>query len=497
MAYDLSKAKVFFASCLFFIISTGLASFLPVKILHYNLAWFAGLIIFTVLLILFWQNKPIRLIFWVGLVLFLAVWRFGLALPIDTPDKIWHYNGQEINITGLVVKEPDVRNNNVKYEVETQNFASLQRNIGGKILITTNLYPRYNYGDELEIKCQLEQPEEFNDFSYDRYLAKYDIYSVCYYPEIIRTDSGRGNWFYKNIFILKDKLRLILDSGLAEPEAGLAQALILGDKRDISQDIKDDFSQAGVSHLLAISGLHISIIGALVMSFLLGLGFWRQQAFWLASLFLFFYIILIGAPASALRAGLMGFLALLALNSGRLNRLTNSVMFAGAALLFVNPKMLRDDIGFQLSFLAVIGIIYIYPVIDRWLDKIELPKLRGIRDIIAITISAQVLALPIIAYNFSIISLISPLANLLILWTLPFIMIAMLIGLLLSFFLPAFSFIFFLPAGLLIKYIIIIADKLTEIPYAYIKLDYLNFFWIVLYYLIIIGFMVRYSYNNK
>jgi len=193
----------------------------------------------------------------------------------------------------------------------------------------------------------------------------------------------------------------------------------------------------------------------------------------------------------------MGFLALLALNSGRLNRLTNSVMFAGAALLFVNPKMLRDDIGFQLSFLAVIGIIYIYPVIDRWLDKIELPKLRGIRDIIAITISAQVLALPIIAYNFSIISLISPLANLLILWTLPFIMIAMLIGLLLSFFLPAFSFIFFLPAGLLIKYIIIIADKLTEIPYAYIKLDYLNFFWIVLYYLIIIGFMVRYSYNNK
>ncbi len=428
-----------------------------------------------------------------GLFLFLGLWRYAIGLPTNTPDKIWHYNGQTVTVIGVVSNESDIRQKNQKLEIETysvgtQDFASLQ-NVSGKILVTTNLYPRYNYGDELEIICKLQAPEKFSGFAYDRYLARYDVYSVCYYPKIIYCRDAlqcvstiNGDWFYKKIFNYKNKLRGVMDYGLSEPEASLARAIILGDKKGIPDDLREKFSQAGISHIVAISGMHISILAVLIMSLLLGIGLPRKKAFWLASLFLLFYITLIGLPASAMRAGLMGFLVLWAMNLGRLNKLTNSLVLAAVVLLLINPKLLRDDIGFQLSFLAVLGIAYCYPILNGWFDKIKAPKMKGMRDIFNITIAAQIFTLPIIALNFSQISVISPISNLLVLWTLPILMIVSLVALALSLVFPNFAFMFFLPAWLLLKYIIIVVEWLTKLPYAYVEIDYLWWGWLVVYY---------------
>ena len=526
---DLSKSKIFLICCFTFIIGIAVASFLSVEWIQNDLWWFGAMAGFAVTLIFFWSNYKIKLIALIGLFLFLGLWRYAIGLPANIPDKIWYYNGQTVTVAGAVANEPDIRQRNQKLEIRAKRMNLPERglapfDVSGKILITTNLYPSYNYGDEVEITCQLQMPEKFSGFAYDRYLARYDIYSVCYYPTLTPSPSptpplarsgvgegnygkkflenslsydeflatslgtgagegqGGGNWLYKKIFDYKNKLRGIIDCGLSEPEASLARAIILGDKKGIPDEWREKFSQAGISHIVAISGMHISILAVLMMSLLLGIGVPRKKAFWLASLFLLFYIMLIGLPASAMRAGLMGFMVLWAMNLGRLNKLTNSLVLAAVILLLINPRLLRDDIGFQLSFLAVLGIAYCYPLFNDWFDRLKIPKLKGARDIFNVTIAAQIFTLPIIALNFSQVSIIAPVSNLLILWTLPALMITSLAAIGLSLIFPNFAFVFFLPAWLLLKYIIIVAEWLTKLPYAYAEIDYLWIGWVIVYY---------------
>jgi len=487
------KAKVFLFICLFFIAGVALASFLPLPSLVYDLWWFIGIVFCAVILILFFRNKKIRLPALLGLFLFLGIWRYSFCLPSNTPDKIWFYNGQEATVTGTICDEPDIRQRNVKYEVCTAKRLDLQTggraSVSGRILVTTNLYPVFSYGDEIKIGCQLQTPEKFNDFAYDRYLARYNIYSVCYYPEIELLQKKYGNRFYNLIFKLKNKLHETMQAGLSEPEAGLAGAITLGYKKGISSYWQEKFSQAGISHIIAISGLHISILAALVMGFALGIGLPRRKAFWLASLFLLSYILLIGLPASAMRAGLMGFLVLWAMNLGRLNKLTNSLVLVAAVLLLINPRLLRDDIGFQLSFLAVLGIAYIFPIFKKWAGERK-GRVTTLLDIMGITISAQVFTLPIIALNFNQVSIIAPISNLLILWALPFLLVTILAGLALSLILPGLAWLFFLPSLLVLKYIMAVANWLAGLPLAYLEIDYLWWGWAGVYYSVVIYLII-------
>jgi competence protein ComEC len=533
--FPLSNSKIFLFCCIFFIVGIAIASFLPVspmasrggpdKFITKDIWWFALLVLCLVLAVLFWQNKIIRLACLAGLFLFLGIWRFSLDLPENAPDKIWFYNGSEVNVKGVIIKEPDVRKNFTKYTVEMsrgvslrgerspvitrdklrnlgesanttgllrpfQSLAMTENNISGKILVTTNLYPAHNYGDELEIKCKLKAPEPFNDFAYDKYLARYDIYSVCYYPEIKKVKT-RGNLSLRNlvlskIFSLKNKLSEKIGQGMNEPEASLAKGIILGERANIDQNINDNFSRTGLTHLIAISGMNISILAIMAMNLLIYAGLWRRQAFYLAAIFLFLYIILIGAPASAARALIMGVLTLYALSVGRLSKPTNLLAFAAALMILFNPRILRYDIGFQLSFLAILGIVYFYPKIDGWLTEKGWKKIILARQALSLTLAAQIFTLPIIGVNFSIISLISPLANLLAIWTMPIVMVNVLAVLPLSFIFPNFPFLFFLPAQIILKYLILVAETLAKIPYAYLKFDFKYIGWLaILYYVIV------------
>lgn len=501
-----SKSKIFLFCCVFFIVGIAVSSFLPLSAVARGLWWFGAMVFCLAVLILsrsFSWNKKIGLIALFGFSLFLGVWRYSISWPQNTPDKIWFYNGQTVVIIGTVCNEPDVRNKNRKLEVEITKIAepgiseqkSKQahwREVRGKVLLTTDSYPAYTYGDEIEFVCELKKPEKFQDFAYDRYLARYDIYSVCYYPEIELLRRNQKNKFYASIFQLKNKLYEVIQVGLFEPEASLAGAIFLGYKKNILPYWQNKFSQAGISHIIAISGLHISILAALVMNLFLGIGLFRQKAFYLGSLFLLLYIILVGLPASAMRAGLMGFLVLLAMNLGRINRLVNSLVLVAVILLFMNPRLLRDDIGFQLSFLAVLGIAYVVPIFKRWTG--ERQGIVGIVfDIFNVTLAAQVFTLPVIVYNFSQVSLIAPISNLLILWSLPLLMIAILIGLFFGLVFPFVTTLFFVPAFLILKYINLVADWLPRFPYAYIKVDYLWPGWMAVYYLSIIWAIFKFK----
>ncbi len=443
-----------------------------------------------------------------GFFLFLGIWRFSVSIPIDSPGKIWHYNGENIDVIARVVEEPRVELDKQKLTIEVFYSENLGRKLEGEVLIYSDLYPRINYGDNLRIKCELKAPEPFNDFAYDRYLAKSDIYSLCYYPEIERLEldehSSQNNFyflFFNNLYNLKDKISYLINTSIREPEASVLRAMTLGDKWSVPDDVREDFAKAGLSHIMAISGMHIGIILSVIFSSLLFLGLFRSKAFYFSSIFLVFYITIIGFPASAVRASIMGFLVLLSFNLGRLNQIVNSLALAACFMLLINPALLRDDIGFQLSFLAVLGIVYFHYFISNSLKRLfrigDKRIITGIIDLISLTLSAQILTLPLIAWNFSQVSLVALVSNLLVLWALPFLFTLFILALPLSFILPNLSFWFFLPVFLILKYILIIVNFFTSNSIFYLEIEKINFAWISLYYLFTILFYMVFVREKK
>ncbi|MDP3799999.1 MAG: ComEC/Rec2 family competence protein, partial [bacterium] len=195
---------------------------------------------------------------------------------------------------------------------------------------------------------------------------------------------------------------------LPQNEASLFNAMVFGYEKDVSQKIKEDFNVTGTRHVLAISGMNISIIALMLMSLGITLGLWRSQAFYVAVIAVIAFIFLVGAPASAVRAGIMGILLLWAKNKGRLVQAWRPIMLAAFFMVAQNPKLLVFGIGFQLSFLAVIGIIYFKNFWDRILFWIPI---KPMRELVVLSMAAQTTTWPIILYNFGTLSVISPIAN--------------------------------------------------------------------------------------
>jgi len=196
---------------------------------------------------------------------------------------------------------------------------------------------------------------------------------------------------------------------------------------------------------------------------------------------------MIGAPASAVRAGIMAGLLLLAQRLGRLRSADRAIVYTATAMLIANPLLLKADVGFQLSFMATLSIIYLKPILDEktinWFNPMRL------KDILTMTIAAQLGVLPLLIFYFGRLSLISPLANLLIVPFLPLIMISGIILSLSGLIWLSLAKIIAWPVWFLLTYVLKVIEYLSSFPLA--ACEFKDVSWIVLsaYYLILIGFV--------
>ncbi|HOZ16233.1 MAG TPA: ComEC/Rec2 family competence protein [Candidatus Portnoybacteria bacterium] len=397
---------------------------------------------------------------------------------------------KNMELFGKIIKEPIIKSSSMQITINTDT---------GKILITAPNYPKYNYGDVLKIEGKLQFPIVFEDFNYKQYLAKDKIYYVMYYPKIELIDENQGNKIFSAILKFKNKITDKIETIMPFPEASILEGIILGNKQIFSEEIKNNLSITGTSHIAAISGMNIVIISNIVMIFLIGLGFWRKQAFWITVMLIIAFIFMVGAPASAVRAGIMGIILLYAKKIGRLGNITRIMVFAGAIMLIFNPLLLRYDIGFQLSFLAVLGLIYIKPIFDRILEKIlKKEQINNFLQIITTTISAQIAVLGVLIYNFGRISFISPIVNVLIV---PFITLLTIIGIIfiggamISIWIGK---ILLWPAYLGTTYVLRIIDWFAKIPWASKQISNVHWLWAIGYYILLVGIIGLYSrYQNR
>lgn len=430
---------------------------------------------------LFWGANVIFLlfIFWQGRIP-------GAFRPRFSPADLAGQQGRSLTIRGRVCEEAD----------DSLSSRRLTLCTPAKVLVTTDLYPAYDYGDRLEISGRLQEPPAVEGFDYASYLARYDIYSVMYYPRIapFAGEMGGGEGLFRRLLNLKQRLRRMIEASLPEPGAGLANALLLGYRRTVMRSDMDVFARVGLSHMIAISGSHITILSAMIIGGALAFGLSRRRAYALVFSFLLFYPLITGLAASAVRSAIMGGLSFLALIYQRPNAVPRALVFSAALMLAVNPRLLRDDIGFQLSFLALAGIVYLYPLGEAWTDRfLESRRLsprvrrwaKNIIDTANLCLVSQVIILPVALINFRQLSLIAPLANILVLWTFPPLLAALIIGAAASALLPATGPLFFLPAHLLLRYIFVVSGWLARPAWAAIRVEGFNWRLGMIYYLLI------------
>ena len=409
-------------------------------------------------------------------------------------DKLSKLNDKgQIELAGIISAEPDVRDTFQKIKVKINEST---------VLVTTNRYPEYKYLDKIKLTGKLETPSVADEFNYKNYLMKDHIYSVMNFPKTelisLKHDYSILSYLYEKILFFKQKIRESIRSNLSPPQSSILEGTILGDSGAMSNDLKNKLNITGLRHIIAVSGTHVVILSAIIMSLLLFLGLRRGQAFYVAIIFICFYIILTGLPPSGVRAGIMGGLYLLAQKLGRQSMGSRVISIACAVMLFINPLLLFYDVGFQLSFLAVLGLIYLESFIKRFfkfiakrffnIDIKEKPE--NLVSMVSTTLAVQVFTLPIMVYNFGNISYVSPLTNLLIS---PIVSPLMILGFLSSA-AGAFSgdlgLIFSFPCWIFLTYFVKVIDFFSQ-PWAMGVIQNVSWIWLFISYLAI-GFFVRF-----
>ncbi|MCG2690426.1 ComEC/Rec2 family competence protein [Candidatus Parcubacteria bacterium] len=281
----------------------------------------------------------------------------------------------------------------------------------------------------------------------------------------------------------KEKLEQNISKSVPFPESTFVLALILGDQSQIPFELKEKLSQSGLRHITAVSGAHIVILTEALVLLGGALKLGRLKANWFGLIVIWLFLFLIGFHSSALRAVIMASSFLMADILGRRKAVLRLVVLTATLMILFNPALLRYDLGFQLSFLAVLGIAYFNSFFKGLLEKVFKKRFAFVTSIMAMTFSAQVFTLPLLFYYFSSASLVSPLTNILVLPIIPYLMGASFIFALFSLFLGHLALVLVLPVWLLAKYLIFIAVFFSALPFASFSLQ-IHWLWLLPAYLL-------------
>ncbi|MFA7253212.1 MAG: ComEC/Rec2 family competence protein [Patescibacteria group bacterium] len=373
---------------------------------------------------------------------------------------------QEIEITGRIEKRPEVDWEKQKLVVLAQiNDQTIN------ILVNAPHFPEYHFGETVRIKGKIVEPVNLGDFDYKSYLKRYLIFGLINNPEISFENENHGIYWKtcEYLYNISIAFETTINRLISEPHASLAAGLILGVKRNIPDNLIDQLKITGLTHIIALSGFNVTILIAVFSNYLVGI-VGRKRAFWLGLLMVIGFVLMTGGAPSVVRASIFSLLILFGRTVGRQADQTNLMLLAAFVMVIFNPFIVRYDIGFQLSFIAFAGLIYLTPVIEKGIEKWRTRALpQFVKSMLAETLGAQFAVMPILFIQFGTISLISPFANILVVWIVPWAMLAAFIAGLIG--------IIYFPLGKLValllwpflEYIIKIVEWLAQVPGAAIN----------------------------
>jgi competence protein ComEC len=426
-----------------------------------------------------------------------AFW-FTLHLPHFDQNSLSTSNGiGVVTIEGVIAGPPDVRDTYINLRVNADRLTlpdKSSRQIEGVVLVRPSRPAEFRYGDRVRVTGELSAPPEFATFNYADYLARQGVYSLIDRPRMSVLEHDRGNPILDIIYGFRNRAYVVIQQILPEPQASLLSGILLGIDAGLPADVQEDFRVTGTSHIIAISGYNIVILIGIFSTITVGL-VGRRRAFYIIVVALIAYAIMVGGSASVVRATIMGILLLWADHIGRPYAAPNALFAAGMLMTFFDPNTLFD-VGFQLSFMATLGLmVYAKPFarsthafLARLFNRAWARQAVDIlNDALLVTLAAQVTTLPLLMYYFRQISTVALIVNPLVLpaqsGVMTFGLFALVVGLL------------SIPLGQIaawtvwpfLTWTLGIIELFAQVPFAAIPLDYVPPLVVATYYAGLIG----------
>lgn len=348
-----------------------------------------------------------------GIVAILAVVYFQLRIPQPNINDISYQvasgESQFVTVAGKVLTEPRLTaSNKLKFWLEAARV-NQQTEVSGKLYVTvpllsgTGIYP----GQDIVTQGILYLPQPANNpggFDFRAYLAREGTFAGLQGLEVEFTNPDNfetiWGWWQLRRRIIRSHLQ-----GLGSPVGQLVSSMVLGRRAvDLSPEIRQLFIEAGLAHILAASGFHVSLLLGIILKLTNRLASQSQLIIGIATLFT--YIGLTGLQPSVLRAGLMGTAVLIAIAKETKVKPNGSLLLAATIILLVNPLWI-GDVGFQLSFLATLGLIVTLPALQTRLDWLP----PTIATLIAVPLAASIWVLPLLSYVFNTLATYSLITN--------------------------------------------------------------------------------------
>jgi competence protein ComEC len=311
-------------------------------------------------------------------------------------------DGRVVSAQASVVREPELHVDQQRLAVKFDDGTTTQ--------IDVSLQPRFLLGDRVQVQCVLRKPQAFDDFAYDRYLARFHIDALCDRGAQVAWIAEQQSW-QTSILAIKKHASSSVRHLLPAPEQAVVLGMVFGVDHQLPSEIADQFRTTGTTHLLVISGSQIVLIVAVCMRLLQQMPLRRRTSLLLIALFLVAYLVMTGWQASVLRAALCACCLFGVELLGRTGGGLRMLLYVAVLMVAVNPYLLLYDAGFQLSFLATGGIICLATRFQKLLTF--LPESGGFRTATATSLAAMVPTTPLIAYSFHTFSVVGLCANML------------------------------------------------------------------------------------
>lgn len=359
----------------------------------------------------------------VGLLVFFLFGSAGFSLADRLQNgRFEAFDGQEVTVLGHIASEPEFKGERISYIVSVDSIGAGYQGdkvkTGGKVLLSTikgSDGTFFDYGRELEFEGLLSLPMGVRNpggFDYRGYLMQKGVgASVFAYPYAIEAGEGKkGNFLVQLGLNIRKKIIYVIEHSLPPQQAGLMNGMLIGYREGLSEEVQEAFSDAGLTHIMAVSGANIAFM-VLPLAFLLKrLKVRRIAANLFIIAFLILFVFVTGFEPSVLRAVVMAIILLAAAIIYREPDTYASIAFSCILLLAANPCMLFN-VGFQLSYAATLSIVMLYKNIKKLISRRFMPD--WITEVLAATVAAQLGVLPITLLCFNKVSIIAIIPNLL------------------------------------------------------------------------------------
>lgn len=399
--------------------------------------------------------------------------------------------GERVTVVGVVSRDVAYTEEGRVVVVRTHTIDQVAHDV--RIRIATDVGAPIAYGDVIEVTGALHIPASFETeygraFRYNGYLRAQDILFTLSYADVRGIERLESltltQTVLRTLYDGKARMREGIEAVLPEPHAGFGEGLLLGEKHALGKSLEDTFRTVGVVHIIVLSGYNLTIIAESVMRLLSRVLYPRTRAV-VGGVSIVLFAVMVGLSATVARAAIMALLVLVARAYGKSYHAVIGLAIAGSAMVLVHPYVLVYDPGFQLSFLATLGLVLVAPIIET-LFRFA-PTRFQIREYLTSTCATQIFVTPFLVYSMGAVSLISLVANVLILPVVPFAMFLTFVSGLAG--MVAHDTLLFVgyPAYVALSYVLVIAERLAGIPYALVSLPPFSFWYVIGAYVFISG----------